>query len=232
MMLALVTLLCSLGCVSLSVAFGEPHSSDIIARAFLEKLAWFATTARGTQVPVAEIDNFIDSFLPTFVQPAFQPSRELLSAFVEQSPVIANLVRLSSHLDNTDKYLNSVAGSWLKQLALYSVDNGVELDLSTMFSVGDPKVASLWVTKTLSAFSTRLCCRNGTRQRLERLLLPLSELQDLDGVGAYFGSSYIDEHGGKLYKQAANAQVREAVASIYVPDRPSLLGGGGETHLR
>ena len=193
------------------------------ANQFLEKLSWFSTTASGTQAPVSEIDSFLEDFLETFTKPTFEPNKELLTAFVEQSPVIANLVRLSEKVESTDVHLKQVDGSLEKVLALYSVDSGVEVAAKTMFEV-NPELASLWVSKTLGTFATRLCCNERSSLRLSSLLRPASELQDLGSIGAYFGSSYIDAEEDKAYKSAANAQIREAVSTIYVANHESLLG--------
>ena len=111
----------------------------------------------------------------------------------------------------------------LKVLALYSVDNRVEVTAKTMFEL-NPELASLWVSKTVGAFATRLCCSERSSLRLSSLLRPASELQNLGSVSAYFGSSYIDAEEDKAYKRAANARIREAVSTIYVADHESLLG--------
>ena len=207
-----------------AVAAASPPkaTANALATAFLQKLTWFATTASGTMAPVSEIDDFLDGFLSTFVQPTFEPSKELLAAFVEQSPVIANLVRLSQMVENTDEHVIQAGSRVEKVLALYSVDNRVEVDPRAMFEA-NAELASLWVSKTLgNAFATRLCCSEHSSRRLASLLRPVSQAQDLGRVGAYFGSSYVDSRVDRVYKEAANAQVRTTVERVFVGDREGL----------
>ena len=159
------------------------------------------------------VDNFVHTFLYIFTRPDFIIPPELFFNLMAASPILNNLVAMSSIM-STDGALRSVLvqpNNFFKVLPLCTVRNEVQVNIPSLFE-NNAQLASLWwlqYTSGLAGLSNMQSYTNARRwlsKLPDKLILP-----DWRCTPLYFQATYIDIDKDRLIKKRMNERIQNHI---------------------
>jgi len=157
-----------------------------------------------------DVDNFVQTFLYIFTRPDFVIPSEHFFNLMAASPMLNNLVAMSSIL-STDGALRSVLvqpNNFFKVLPLCTVRNEVQVNIPALFK-NNSQLASLWwlqYTSGLAGMSNATTYKNAMTcfaNVPEELILP-----DWRCTPLYFQATYINPDKDRLIKKRMNERIQ------------------------